>query len=63
MNAGGLLLRLLGPHEGARIPGGCESCDAFQTVEPIRAGVWRIAVHHDADCAWLRARRDREKTS
>jgi hypothetical protein len=41
---------LLGPLDGAEIPGGCETCDAFQTVEPIEAGLWMIRVHHDEWC-------------
>lgn len=51
-----LLLRLLGPLQGARISGGCEHCGAYQTATAVRAGVWRITVHHDADCEWLTAR-------
>jgi hypothetical protein len=37
----------------------CEHCDAYQSVEPIRAGVWRITVHHDSSCSWLRSRQER----
>lgn len=63
MNVRGRLLRMFGPLEGGRIPGGCESCDAYQTVEPIRADIWRITTHHDDTCPWLRSRRNREKTA
>jgi hypothetical protein len=45
----------LGPLDGGRIAGGCEDCDAHQTVAPIVAGVWRVTVHHDPDCPTLRA--------
>ncbi len=51
------LLTLLGQLDGARIPGGCAHCDAYQTVRPVLAGVWRATVHHDDWCPWLAARR------
>lgn len=47
--------RLLGPLEGARITGGCDHCDAYQTVSPVAAGVWSIAIHHDDWCPVLAA--------
>jgi hypothetical protein len=47
------LARTLGPLDGARIPGGCEVCDAYQTVAPAVAGVWTITVHHDDWCPQL----------
>ena len=54
--------RMLGPLEGARIPGGCDHCDAFQTVAPAAAGVWSLNVHHDDWCPFLAAlERGREK--
>jgi len=43
----------LGPLDGERIPGGCETCDAYQTVEPFAAGIWRLIVHHDPGCPTL----------
>lgn len=49
------VLRLLGPLEGKRIPGGCGHCNAYQTVTPIRAGVWTTTVHHDDWCPFLAA--------
>jgi hypothetical protein len=42
--------------DGARIEGGCDYCDAYQTVAPAVAGVWTLAVHHDDWCPWLRQR-------
>jgi hypothetical protein len=42
--------RALGPLDGARLPGGCDRCDAYQTVTPATAGVWAITVHHDDWC-------------
>ncbi len=45
------LAKMLGPLDGGQIPGGCETCDAYQTVELAGSGVWRITVHQDEDCA------------
>jgi len=39
---------------GRQIPGGCEDCDAFQTVERMHPGVYVLHVHHDATCWTLR---------
>lgn len=47
------LARTFGPLDGARIPGGCEHCDAYQTVHPAHAGTWLIGVHHDDWCPQL----------
>ncbi len=44
------MARLLGPLDGARMPGGCECCDAYQTVEPAAPGVWVNRVMHDDGC-------------
>lgn len=49
------LARMLGPLDGARIAGGCEVCDAYQTVEVVSLGVWLNVVHHDDDCHVLAA--------
>jgi hypothetical protein len=46
---------ILGPLDGAYLPGGCKSCNAYQAVQPLRAGVWRVAVYHDDDCPVLAA--------
>jgi hypothetical protein len=49
------LANILGPLDSAEVPGGCDHCDAYQTVKPIEAGIWNITVHHDDDCpVWLR---------
>ncbi len=53
------MLRMLGPREGERIPGGCDRCDAYQTVEAVEPGIWRIDVHHDNWCPFLAARERR----
>lgn len=47
------LVNALGRLDGARIPGGCDSCNAYQTVEPLEAGVWMINVFHDERCPVL----------
>lgn len=39
---------------GERIPGGCDMCDAFQTVELVLPGVGSMTIHHDDDCTVLR---------
>lgn len=44
----------LGPMDGAQIPGGCDQCDAYQTVTPVEVGVWSLTVHHDDWCPILR---------
>jgi len=46
---------LFGPLDGARIPGGCDQCDAYQTVSPLTAGAWQMTVHHDDWCPVLAA--------
>lgn len=50
------IARSLGPLEGERIPGGCDKCNAYQTVEPVEAGVWTLNVHHDDWCPVLAAK-------
>lgn len=42
--------------DGARVPGGCEHCDAEQTVRPDGAGVWVVTVEHDPQCPVLLAK-------
>jgi hypothetical protein len=36
--------------DGAEISGGCDTCDAHQTVHVIDRGVTNIRVHHDQWC-------------
>lgn len=38
---------------GRRFPGGCDDCNAFQTVERVDAGLYVLTVHHDATCPVL----------
>lgn len=42
--------------EDQPIPGGCERCEAYLTVESLSPGVHIIQVHHDDWCSFLRAR-------
>lgn len=48
---------VLGPLDGAQVPGGCTTCDAYQTVHPVEAGVWSLAIHHDDWCPALSGKR------
>lgn len=47
--------RLLASLDGLRIPGGCDSCDAYQDLATDAAvpGLTRLTVRHDDDCPWL----------
>lgn len=44
---------------GHRVPGGCGSCDAYQTAEsdPHVSGVIHLVVHHDDRCPVLARKR------
>jgi hypothetical protein len=48
------LQRVFGPIDGARIPGGCEDCDAFQKPVQIAFGVWVLQIFHDDWCPTLK---------
>jgi hypothetical protein len=41
--------------DGVDILGGCDHCDAYQTLEPVQDKIWKVTVHHDADCPRLAA--------
>jgi hypothetical protein len=41
--------------DGEQIPGGCDHCDAYQTVKVVSPGVHEIQVSHDDWCPVLRA--------
>jgi hypothetical protein len=45
--------------DGARIPGGCGQCNAYQTIRAHADGpdVHRITVHHDDWCPWYQSRK------
>lgn len=38
---------------GRRLPGGCDDCNAFQTVEQRDVHLFVMTVHHDDSCPWL----------
>jgi hypothetical protein len=40
---------------GAQIPGGCDECDAYQTMEedPDLPNAFHVRVHHDDWCPFL----------
>lgn len=40
---------------GRRLPGGCDDCDAYQTVDEHTPGLYVLEVHHDATCPEYRA--------
>ncbi len=44
--------------DGARIPGGCGTCDAYQIIQANISGpnVHAVRVYHDDDCPELAAR-------
>jgi hypothetical protein len=35
------------------VPGGCDACDAYQTMDEAHPGVFVSTVHHDDDCPEL----------
>ena len=50
--------------DGARIPGGCDQCNAYQTVtSPAygHASITAVTVHHDDWCPFL-ARYERKRS-
>lgn len=47
------LTDILGPLDGAQIPGGCDTCPAYQTIDPLKAGIWQLTIHHDPNCPTL----------
>lgn len=54
-NPASLLIRR---QDGARIPGGCQHCDAYQVVHADFFGpdLHRLSVHHDDWCPWFNGR-------
>jgi hypothetical protein len=52
-----LLHDLMEQTEDQPIAGGCDTCDAYQTVSSeLEGGVYSLIVHHDAWCPRWRAR-------
>lgn len=52
----GVLDDLFGQIEDQPMPGGCDQCDAYQTVVEVTPGVHSLTVHHDDWCPFFRAR-------
>jgi hypothetical protein len=54
---------LIRRQDGARIPGGCDHCNAYQVVHADYWGpdLHRLAIHHDDWCPWFTARKARER--
>jgi hypothetical protein len=50
------VINMLGALDGAELPGGCASCDAYQRVRNAGGGVFVIDVYHDDDCPVLAAK-------
>ena len=46
------LQEVIGSFVGREISGGCDHCDAYQTVTPIMPGGWSVGIHHDDWCPW-----------
>jgi hypothetical protein len=46
---------LFGELKDRAIPGGCDSCDAYQTVETLSPGINIIHVNHDDWCPVYRS--------
>ena len=42
---------------GRRLPGGCDDCDAYQTLKRLPSDAWGsvyvLTVHHDDTCPFL----------
>jgi hypothetical protein len=53
---GSRIAEMIAPFIGKQIPGGCDYCDAYQTIEPIPGfedtGAWLNHIHHDDTCPW-----------
>lgn len=47
--------------DGQRIPGGCEDCDAYQTVDTTQPPIYRITVHHDDTCPTYQAMQEQQR--
>jgi hypothetical protein len=55
------LVNVRGPLDGAKVRGGCQDCDAYQTVRAVSVGLWDMTVHHDDCCSALSAMTTRAK--
>jgi hypothetical protein len=57
--SGNPVTRYMQQFVGQQVPGGCELCDAYQTVEQDAEyeDFWMVHVHHDDWCPMLNAER------
>ena len=39
---------------GHRMPGGCDDCDAYQTMTSKADGLYELLIHHDDTCPFYR---------
>jgi hypothetical protein len=48
----------IAPLDGAKIPGGCAHCDAYQIITAHAYGpdIHRITIYHDRRCPWFQAK-------
>jgi hypothetical protein len=44
-----------------RIPGGCDDCAAYQTLDRYGPGVYVLTVHHDHACPFLSEHRSNQR--
>lgn len=44
---------------GLELPGGCDHCDAYQTLDRTGDQLWSMNVRHDDDCPWWIERQER----
>jgi hypothetical protein len=51
---GGGLGEWFAVHDGLRIPGGCDDCNAYQELVTAADGVYRIEIAHDDWCPTYR---------
>ena len=49
---------LFGDLEDEPLRGGCDRCNAYQTMkaDPVHDGIFYLEIHHDACCPFLRAK-------
>ena len=50
------IIQFLASLDGARIPGGCDHCDAYQEPWVDAYGIGHISIRHDDWCPWSAAR-------
>lgn len=38
---------------GRKLPGGCDDCTAYQTVQQLGSNYFELVVHHDSTCPYF----------